>query len=100
MFEETGIHYEIDRLAIIHENFFQESKDTLRGLKCHEICFSFLMKSRGTQELNSNSYSQSVRETMHFIPIKGLDKYKCFPSFMKDYLSKEHFDIEHIITEN
>lgn len=100
VFEETGIHYEIDRLAIIHENFFQESKGSLRGLKCHEIFFYFLMKSRGTQELNSNSYSQGVRETMHFIPIKDLDKYKCFPSFMKDYLSKEHFDIEHIITEN
>ena len=25
VFEETGIHYEIDRLAVIHENFFNEN---------------------------------------------------------------------------
>lgn len=97
--EETGVHYEIDRLAIIHENFFRESEGSLKGLNCHEICFYFLMKPRGTQKLNSNSYSQGVRENMCFIPIKDLDKYKCFPSFMKDYLSKVHFGIEHIVTE-
>lgn len=97
--EETGVHYEIDRLAIIHENFFRESEGSLKGLNCHEICFYFLMKPRGTQKLKSNSYSQGVRENMCFIPIKDLDKYKCFPSFMKDYLSKEHFGIKHIVTE-
>ena len=25
VYEETGIHYEIDRLAVIHENFFNEN---------------------------------------------------------------------------
>lgn len=97
--EETGVHYEIDRLAIIHENFFYENSGTLKDFNCHEICFYFLMKPRGTRKLNSNSYSQGVRENMCFIPIKDLDKYKCFPSFMKDYLSKVHFGIEHIVTE-
>ena len=43
VFEETGIEYEIDRLAFIHENFFAGS-GTLNGLKCHEIAFYFLMK--------------------------------------------------------
>ena len=36
---------------------------------------------------------------MHWIPIKDLDKYKAFPTFLKEYLSKEHSGIEHIITE-
>ena len=99
VFEETGIHYEIDRLAVIHENFFNENNGSLKGLNCHEVCFYFLMKPRGTQELNSNSYTRGYREEMHWIPIKDLDKYKAFPSFMKDYLSKEHFGIEHIITD-
>lgn len=26
--EETGVRYEIDRLAVIHENFFYESNNT------------------------------------------------------------------------
>lgn len=98
VFEETGVHYEIDRLAIIHENFFHENSGTLKDLNCHEICFYFLMKPRGTQTLNSNSYTQGVKENMYWIPIEDLDKFKYFPTFMKDYLSKEHFNIEHIVT--
>ena len=98
VFEETGVHYEIDRLAIIHENFFHENSGTLKDLYCHEICFYFLMKPRGTQTLNSNSYTQGVKENMYWIPIEDLDKFKCFLTFMKDYLSKEHFNIEHIVT--
>lgn len=97
--EETGVRYEIERLAVIHENFFDESSGTLQGLSCHEICFYFLMKPRGTQELHSGSYTQGVKEEMHWIPINELDRYKAFPSFMKDYLSREHQGIEHIVTD-
>ncbi len=55
VFEETGIKYEVDRMAFVHENFFSESSGSLKGLDCHEIAFYFIMKPRGTQELNSNS---------------------------------------------
>lgn len=99
VFEETGIHYEIDRLAVIHENFFVEDSGSLKGLDCHEISFYFLMKPRGSKELHSNSYTLGVKEEMHWIPIKELDQYKAFPSFLKSYLSREHSGIEHIITD-
>ena len=97
--EETGVEYEIDRLAVIHENFFNENQGSLKGMDCHEISMYYLMKPRGTKQLNSDSYSQGVRETMHWIPIKDLDKYKAFPTYLKEYLSKEHSGIEHIITD-
>ncbi len=101
VFEETGVHYEIDHLAVIHENFFNESSGIRKGLNCHEICFYFLMKPRGTQELHSNSYtSYGTKEEMHWIPIKDLDKYKAFPGFIKEYLGTEHCGIEHIITDD
>lgn len=100
VFEETGVHYEIDHLAVIHENFFNESNGTLKGLDFHEICFYYLMKPRGTQELHDNSYSSfGVKEKMCWIPIKDLEKYKAFPSFLKEYLSVEHCGIKHIITD-
>lgn len=99
VFEETGVRYKIDRLAVIHENFFDENFGTLKKLKCHEISFYFLMKPRGTQELHSNSTTQGVKEEMSWIPIKDLDRYKAYPSFLKDYLSKEHSGIEHIVTD-
>ena len=98
VFEETGVHYEIDRLAVIHENFFGDPGGTLEGLNCHEVSFYFLMKPRGTQVLHSNSFTQGVKEEMCWIPIKDLDKYRAYPSFLKEYLSKDHIGIEHIVT--
>lgn len=92
-------NYEVDHLAVIHENFFDESNGSLKGMNCHELSFYFLMKSRGTQELHSNSMTQGVKEEMRWIPIKDLDKYKAFPTFLKTYLSKEHSGIEHIVTD-
>ncbi|MDE7288380.1 MAG: NUDIX domain-containing protein [Oscillospiraceae bacterium] len=99
VYEETGVNYDIDRLAVIHENFFNEDIELLKGRDCHEISLYFLMKPRGTRELNSNSYTCGVKETMHWIPIEDLEKYTAYPSFMKDYLSREHSGIEHIVTD-
>ena len=97
--EETGVEYEVDHLAVIHENFFNESAGSLKGLDCHEIAMYFMMKPRGTRALNSDSYTMGVKETMHWIPIRDLDKYKAFPAFLKEYLLSEHNGIEHIITD-
>lgn len=97
VFEETGIHYEIDRLAFIHENFFEDS-ECFEGLECHEIAFYFLMKPRGTQELDSHSMTQGVKETMYWLPLEDLDKYKAFPAFFAEKLKNLSTGIEHIVT--
>lgn len=99
--EETGVQYEVDYLAIIHENFFVGSVG-LKGLDCHEICFYYMMKPKGNKNLKSHSHSltmDGVKETMHWIPIEDLDKYKAYPTFMKEYLKSDHKGIEHIITD-
>ena len=97
--EETGIPYEVDHLAVIHENFFCENQSYLKGLDCHEIAMYYVMKPRGTKELNSDSYTQGVKESMHWIPIEDLDKYKAFPTFMKVFLQSKHEGVEHIVTD-
>ncbi len=99
VYEETGVRYEIDHLAVIHENFFNENSGTLKGLDCHEISFYFLMKPRGTKKLQSDSYTYGVKEEMYWIPVEDLGKYKAFPTFLKEYLSREHHGIEHIVTD-
>ncbi|MEE0967556.1 MAG: NUDIX domain-containing protein [Bacilli bacterium] len=100
VFEETGVIYEIDRLAIIHENFWNGNGAYDKGLNCHEIALYFLMKPRGTKELHSNSYTRfKDKETMHWIPIDDLDKFRYFPSFLKDYLCMSHSEIVHIVTD-
>lgn len=98
-YEETGIKYEIDHLAVIHENFFNENQGALKGMDCHEIAFYFMMKPRGTKALKSDSYTQGVKETMHWLPISELDNYKAFPCFMKDYLQTKHTGVEHIVSD-
>ena len=101
VYEETGVHYEIDHLAVIHENFFNNCEGSLEGLSCHELCFYYMMKPRGTKELNSNSLSSyGDKELMQWVPLEELDQVKAFPTFLKDYLSKEHKGIEHIVTDD
>lgn len=95
--EETGVEYEIDRLAFIHENFFNGT-GTLDGLKCHEVAFYYIMKPRGTQKLNSNSYTQGVREHMHWLPIDKLDRYTAYPTFFREKLLNIKDSVEHIVT--
>ena len=97
--EETGVRYETDRLAVIHENFFRESSGFHAGTDCHEIAFYFIMKPRGSRELKSDSYTVGVRETMHWIPIGELDRYRAYPTFMKDFLQSGHTGLEHIVTD-
>ncbi len=100
VFEETGVRYEIDRLAVIHENFWNGGGAYDKGLSCHEISLYFLMKPRGTKELDSHSFTHfNDREMMHWIPINELDRYKVFPTFLKEYLTDEHSGIEHIVTD-
>ena len=99
VFEETGVHYEVERLAVIHENFFEGDGCILAGLHCHEIALFYVMKPRGTKEIHSDSYTHGVKENMYWIPIKDLEKHTVFPSFLRDYLSREHTEIEHIVTD-
>lgn len=37
---------------------------------------------------------------MHWLLLAEFEKYHAYPSFMKDYLSQEHEDIVHIITDD
>ena len=37
VFEETGVEYDVDHLAIIHENFFNDNRGSLKNMDCHEI---------------------------------------------------------------
>lgn len=97
VFEETGVHYEIDRLAFVHENFF-DGTGTLLGKQCHELAFYFLMKPRGSQQLNSNSYTQGVREYMAWLPVDRLAEYEMYPLFFAEKLPNMPPQLEHIVT--
>ncbi len=96
VYEETGVQYEIDRLAVIHENFFSD----FNFPHCHEISFYFLMKPKGTMpQLKGESVSNSGgREYLRWIPINVLHKYKAFPTFMQEYLQTMPEGVMHIVS--
>lgn len=97
--EETGVSYEVDHLAVIHENFFMGSSG-LKGVECHELAFYYVMKPMGKRVVTSQSRTMSgVKETMHWIPMDELDNVKAYPSFMKEFLQTPHTGVVHIITD-
>lgn len=98
VYEETGISYEIDRLAFVQELFFSRNDGMLAGLQCHEITFYFLMKPRGTQTLNSHSTTQGLEEKMYWLPINKLDEYDIYPRFFREKLHNLKPYPEHIVT--
>ena len=68
-------------------------------MECHEIALYYLMKPRVTKALYSDSYTMGVKETMHWISIGKIGRYKSFPTFLKEYLLSDHNGIEHIVTD-
>ena len=99
VFEETGVHYEVDRLAFVHENFFPGDGSRAGCSVCHEVALYFLMKPRGTQLLHPHGTSNGVSETMHWLPIEHLREYRAFPAFLADYLPVPP-GVTHIVSRN
>lgn len=97
-FEETGIEFEIDRLAFIHEHFFNEE---ITKENYHEIAFFYLMKvSTSSIDFVCKSFGdQGAKEHLHWLPIEDLDSYHLYPEFFKTKLSRGINDIEHIISK-
>jgi len=97
--EETGVQYEVDRLAVIHENFFDGHGGEWEGLECHEVCFYYLMKPRGNRELHADSYTHGVPETMHWIPLAELGEVRAYPAFLGEYLAQMPDQVWHIVSD-
>ncbi|MCL2212571.1 MAG: NUDIX domain-containing protein [Oscillospiraceae bacterium] len=98
VFEETGVTYEIDRLAFIHENLFVMQEGTLEGRECHEVAFYFLMKSRGTQETYCDSKTADGKEFVKWIPICEFANHTAYPAFFAEKLINMPRSVEHIVT--
>lgn len=96
-FEETGIEFEIDRLAFIHEHFFKEE---ITREYYHEIAFFYLMKVPASMNFVCESYGeQGAKEHLHWLPIDDLHSYHLYPEFFKTKLTRSINGIEHIISK-
>lgn len=102
VFEETGCALEIDRLAFIHENFFNgDEAGPLLGLICHELAFYFLMKwTPEYQVKNVGETYDGMGEELVWLEIDKLSKQEMpvFPSFFESELKNLSSEVRHIVT--
>lgn len=96
--EETGVDYEIDRLAFIHENFFTEKCGVCKGKHFHELALYYLMKPRGTRVINSDSYCSDGKEYLKWVPIDQLKAMKVFPDFYADKIGDLPEGVQSIVS--
>lgn len=97
--EETGVEYEIDRLAAVHENFFVGQNGRIKDIHFHELTLYFLMKPRGSQELHSDSYCRDGKEYVEWVPLSKLKDMMVFPAFYKDGLDNLGSGVRHVVTK-
>ena len=84
VYQETGVPYEIDRLVVVCENLFDGHGGGLEGLNCHVIEFYYLMKSRGSKEVHSQSYGwNNEKESLEWIPLEELKNKNLKPDFLR-----------------
>ena len=87
--EECGVDYEIDRLAVICENFFTESALGYDKLNCHVIEFYYLMKSRGKKDAHCESSGWTgEKEELCWIPLSELPGTTIKPDFLRTRLGE------------
>lgn len=101
VFEEIGVHYEVDHLAFVNECLFY-GKGSLEGKECHGVEFYYLMKPRGTRKLDGNHSDIGMmggKEKMCWLPIDKLDEYKVFPAFLQKKIINFSKEIEHIVSD-
>ena len=100
VYEETGLKYEVDRIAFIHEYFFNLEVDDIRR-ECQEISFYYLMKPMGRcMEITKESRTLGVREEFHWLALKELKRYQRYPEFLHEMIKNVRDDkcVGHLVT--
>lgn len=93
-YEETGCHFEIDRLVFIQERFF-----TLENRLHHEVVFFYLMKETN-YELYSGKNTDQKNEHLFWVPIEELDNINLAPAFLKTAVNNIPDGITRIVSQD
>lgn len=100
--EETGIAYEVDRLALVCENFFKGNFGSTWGMDCQCLEFYYIMKPRGMAPMRCGSADgEGNAEVLHWVPLDRLGEFNIKPDFLKERIPAllASRDVAHIITE-
>ncbi len=80
--EETGLVLPIERLAIIHENYFVgRHDDALHGLEAHELAFYYLLRYSG-EEIEFTTRRTPEGEQLYWVQLADFPSSKAYPAFL------------------
>ena len=81
--EETGEHFEIDRLVFINEGFFTLKGGMHDGKRFHDMSFIFLMKAKQSVITEGQDVKDSSGEWLEWVPIDRLEGLLVYPEVFK-----------------
>jgi 8-oxo-dGTP pyrophosphatase MutT (NUDIX family) len=91
--EETGVHFEVDYMGYIHENFFTLDAT---GEVFHELSIFYYMKPIENYNLINRSLTEE--ENLEWISLSDIDKYEVYPEFFKDKFLNVKHNLIHVIS--
>ena len=98
VFEEVGLHLDIDRLAFIHENLFIEDVTKERF---HEISFYYIMKTTSNLDTICMSFDENGnKENLVWISLDNIQNEYLYPEFFKTELKNLSNGLKQILTKN
>ena len=100
IYEETGMHTCVERLAVICEKFFKGVGGTIDGLDCHTIEFYYYMKV-SDEDLKLCKNKTDDGEQLVWLPLEEIASIEIKPTFLKENISNviNEKNIIHIINE-
>lgn len=98
IFEETGVHMEVDRLGFVHENYFYGDNASNLGKLIYELSFYFYMKVPADFNAQSGSLTDQG-EDEYLTWIKPDDPIKYYPTFFRNELRNPTDGVKYFTTD-
>lgn len=91
-YEETGYHFEIDRLVFVQERIYK-----IESACHHEVVFFYLMKKMNAG-LHNGMNTDRKSEHLHWMPIEELETINIAPAFLSTAVKSIPKEVTHIIS--
>ena len=99
VYEETGVHMEVDRLGFVHENYFYGDEECRLGKLIYEISFFYYMKVPEDFEPTCTSFTEDDhKEFLRWVTPD--DPMKYYPEFFRTELLHPEQGVKHFLTDN
>lgn len=97
VYEETGVHAEIDRLGFVHENFFRTS-GLNKGAVYHELALFYYIKPSADFDDIPVKFSDGDRvQRLKWIDLDDIKNVYLYPEFFKTELKHPSREVKTIV---